>query len=94
MRRCAQYHLQSGRGGALSSADVDSALEEMLFSGGSLNAKLLGATGVTRETVHWNRGSVHYEKRLGLSGQHAETAPPWQYSGAVATKLVIEALGR
>jgi len=52
MRRCAQYHLQNQREGALSATDVDAALEEMLFGGGSVNAKLLGAADVTRETVH------------------------------------------
>jgi cell division protease FtsH len=52
MRRCAQYHIQHARKGALTIEDVDAALEEMLFSGGSLNAKLLGATGVTRRFVN------------------------------------------
>jgi AAA+ superfamily predicted ATPase len=42
MRRCAQYLLQSGRGGALALEQVEAALDEMLFSGGSLNVKLLG----------------------------------------------------
>jgi len=45
MRRCAQYCLQNG-GGALECQALDAALEEMLFTGGSLNAKLLGASGV------------------------------------------------
>jgi len=42
MRRCAQYLLQSGRAGALALEQVEAALDEMLFSGGSLNVKLLG----------------------------------------------------
>jgi hypothetical protein len=42
MRRCAQYHLQAGKDGELGQEQVESALEEMLFSGGSLNVKLLG----------------------------------------------------
>ncbi len=42
MRRCAQYLLQSGRDGALALEQVEAALDEMLFSGGSLNVKLLG----------------------------------------------------
>jgi ATPase family protein associated with various cellular activities (AAA) len=42
MRRCAQYLLQSGRGGGLAPGHVEAALDEMLFSGGSLNVKLLG----------------------------------------------------
>jgi len=51
MRRSAQFNLQNGTRGPLSASEVDSALEEMLFSGGSLNARLLGATGVSRETI-------------------------------------------
>lgn len=42
MRRCAQYCLQESKGSELSSSQVESALDEMLFSGGSLNVKLLG----------------------------------------------------
>jgi len=51
MRRAAQFYLQDGGTGALQPQSVDAALEEMLFAGGSLNATLLGATGVKRETV-------------------------------------------
>ena len=43
MRRSVQFHLERSDGGVLELVDVESALEEMLFSGGSLNAKLLGA---------------------------------------------------
>ena len=42
MRRSAQYQLQAGGDGALPLERVDTALDEMLFSGGSLNVKLLG----------------------------------------------------
>src|SRR5439155_18629444 len=42
MRRSAQYQIQSGHGEALRLENVESALDEMLFSGGSLNVKLLG----------------------------------------------------
>lgn len=42
MRRAAQYHLQSGDKGPLELNHIESALDEMLFSGGSLNRKLLG----------------------------------------------------
>jgi len=42
MRRSAQFYLQSGDGAAFKPEFLDSALEEMLFSGGSLNVKLLG----------------------------------------------------
>jgi ATPase family associated with various cellular activities (AAA) len=47
MRRSAQFYLQSGARGVLSSEELSAALEEMLFSGGTLNAKLLGAVGVS-----------------------------------------------
>jgi hypothetical protein len=42
MRRSAQFCLQEGQAGHLSLENLSSALEEMLFSGGSLNVKLLG----------------------------------------------------
>ena len=42
MRRSAQYQLEAGGDGALALDRVESALDEMLFSGGSLNVKLLG----------------------------------------------------
>ena len=42
MRRSAQFHLQGGSDGLLSFEHVTSALDEMLFSGGSLNLRLLG----------------------------------------------------
>jgi hypothetical protein len=51
MRRAAQFNLQDGNRGSLTADEVNSALEEMLFTGGSLNAKLLGASGVSRETI-------------------------------------------
>ena len=48
MRRSVQFHLERDGNGALTVADTDSALEELLFSGGSLNLKLLGANGAAR----------------------------------------------
>lgn len=42
MRRCAQHLLQAGGEGPLALAQIEGALDEMLFSGGSLNVKLLG----------------------------------------------------
>jgi len=42
MRRCAQYLLQSAGDGVLALEHVEAALDEILFSGGSLNVKLLG----------------------------------------------------
>ncbi len=47
MRRSAQFLLESGRE-YLESRHIDAALEEMLFDGGSLNAKLLGAPEVSQ----------------------------------------------
>jgi hypothetical protein len=51
MRRAAQYYIQNNCSGPLHLQEVEGALEEMLFSGGSLNASLLGASGVVRETI-------------------------------------------
>jgi ATP-dependent 26S proteasome regulatory subunit len=45
MRRAAQFLLEGGNAN-LQPQHIDAALEEMLFSGGSLNPSLLGATGV------------------------------------------------
>ena len=42
MRRSVQFHLERSDNGVLELAGVEDALEEMLFSGGSLNARLLG----------------------------------------------------
>src|SRR5262245_23745989 len=42
LRRIAQHHLDAGGAGDVSAATADAALHEMLFSGGALNAKLLG----------------------------------------------------
>jgi hypothetical protein len=42
MRRSAQYHIQNGDGQHVAIEQVEAALDEMLFSGGSLNVKLLG----------------------------------------------------
>lgn len=44
MRRAAQFHLErGGSSGELALSDVDSALDELLVTGGRLNRKLLGA---------------------------------------------------
>jgi ATP-dependent 26S proteasome regulatory subunit len=42
MRRSAQFYLEGGGAGPLKKENLSAALEEMLFSGGSLNLKLLG----------------------------------------------------
>jgi hypothetical protein len=46
MRRAVQFHLERNGAGCVELADVEAALNEMLFSGGSLNLKLLGGVGV------------------------------------------------
>lgn len=46
MRRVIQFHIEREGATEISHADVDQALDEMLFSGGSLNLKLLGAGSV------------------------------------------------
>jgi len=50
MRRSAQLVLQEGKDKILTLAAVDAALEEMVFLGGSLNLKLLGAADELYET--------------------------------------------
>jgi ATP-dependent 26S proteasome regulatory subunit len=44
MRRTVQFHIERCGTGQLEHEDIDSALDEMLFRGGSLNLKLLGAS--------------------------------------------------
>ena len=51
MRRSAQYCLRNGGSNVLERQPLDAALEEMLFTGGSLNAKLLGASRVPQDTI-------------------------------------------
>lgn len=43
MRRAGQFNTKRDGGRGLTVEDVDCALDEMRFSGGSLNLKLLGA---------------------------------------------------
>jgi hypothetical protein len=42
MRRSAQFQIEGGVRKVLSESVVNSALEEMLFTGGALNRRLLG----------------------------------------------------
>jgi AAA+ superfamily predicted ATPase len=51
MRRSVQFHLERNGTGRIELPDVEQALEEMLFSGGSLNLKLLGAEGKDGRSV-------------------------------------------
>jgi cell division protease FtsH len=48
MRRSLQFHLERNGSGYLDLPDIENALEEMLFSGGSLNLKLLGAENIQK----------------------------------------------
>jgi hypothetical protein len=48
MRRCAQFQIEFSQGKALSQQAVDAALEEMLFTGGALNRRLLGGEGAVQ----------------------------------------------
>jgi ATPase family associated with various cellular activities (AAA) len=52
MRRSAQFLLQAGKDTVLTLGAVDAALEEMVFLGGSLNLKLLGASEATIGEYH------------------------------------------
>ena len=45
MRRCAQFQIESSGANTLSQPAMDAALEEMLFTGGALNRRLLGGEG-------------------------------------------------
>ncbi len=47
MRRATQFYLEREGTGAMQIEDVENALEEMLFSGGSLNRAMLGVGGAT-----------------------------------------------
>ena len=47
MRRIAQHYLEAGGQGAVTRAISEAALHEMLFSGGVLNARLLGGKGAS-----------------------------------------------
>jgi cell division protease FtsH len=51
MRRSVQFRLERNGEGDIQLPDVEQALEEMLFSGGSLNLKLLGAEGANGSAV-------------------------------------------
>jgi hypothetical protein len=44
MRRAAQFQFEIGENGELKQSAVDNAIEEMVFSGGALNLKLLGGS--------------------------------------------------
>ena len=51
LRRIAQHHLDSETQGNVTRATAEAALHEMLFSGGTLNTKLLGGEAVSNEAL-------------------------------------------
>ncbi len=53
MRRIIQFHIERNGISEINRGDVDLALDEMLFSGGSLNLKLLGAGELGAEKLAW-----------------------------------------
>ena len=52
LRRIVQYHVEREGSGTIDRDDIDKALDEMLFKGGVLNLKLLGASTSDTEQVH------------------------------------------
>jgi len=54
LRRIAQHHLEAGNPPEVSRATADSALHEMLFSGGLLNKRLLGGEAIDGEAIEVN----------------------------------------
>jgi len=51
LRRIAQHHLDSEKQGNVTKATAEAALHEMLFSGGTLNTRLLGGEAVSNEAL-------------------------------------------
>ena len=51
MRRSAQYLVQANGGGKLQLPQIEAALDEMLFAGGSLNVKILGGASPERDSA-------------------------------------------
>ena len=72
MRRSAQFLVETGRK-RLDEGHIESALDEMLFSGGSLNAKLLGFSRPDETRQHELRISF---TELGGREFHAATIDP------------------
>ena len=58
MRRCAQFQIESSRDNVLTQVAVDAAIEEMLFTGGALNRRLLGGGGAAQTLNNSPRISV------------------------------------
>ncbi|HEY6969064.1 MAG TPA: ATP-binding protein [Candidatus Angelobacter sp.] len=58
MRRSAQFQFELGGGASLQQSALDSAIEEMVFSGGALNLKLLGGSSTELSASAENRISA------------------------------------
>jgi hypothetical protein len=69
MRRSVQFHLERTDARCIALEDVESALEEMLFSGGSLNVKLLGADVDVGGRRRRRENDVMLWKGRGVAGQ-------------------------
>ncbi|MBV9083546.1 MAG: 26S protease regulatory subunit, partial [Acidobacteriaceae bacterium] len=67
MRRCAQFQIELSAGNVLTQAAVDAALEEMLFTGGALNRRLLGGEAVEQTTMQ--TGSLSHGPFTALSSR-------------------------
>jgi hypothetical protein len=51
MRQCAQFQMKFSCGNILTQPAGDAAIEEMLFTGGALNRRLLGGEGTERDSA-------------------------------------------
>ena len=52
MRRAAQFQFEVAANGKLQQVALDSAMEEMVFSGGALNLKLLGGADAEFDSMN------------------------------------------
>lgn len=88
MRRSAQFLIEIDGKGDLRLPHIESALDEMLFTGGSLNAKLLGATATNCSGVNGKRLSGEF----GDHGFSATTLPLRQMKmGVPCMRAVLRA---
>src|SRR5262249_27702802 len=69
MRRCAQFQIEFSSGKILTQRSVDAAIEEMLFTGGTLNRRLLGGEGA--DTSRLSTGPSY----VGCPTRHCEDRP-------------------
>jgi hypothetical protein len=65
MRRAAQFQFEIGEKGELKQPAVDNAIEEMVFSGGTLNQKLLGGRSTDLSSASENQICHHGNIRPG-----------------------------